>query len=185
MHLNDAYASTCAHPLATSLHNIVVERRLIRIFLSISTQPTRQKTRSRTDVVHTRKHNTSSAKWRLQRENVIYSLYQLLLLIAAALWGTRITEDSTKSDIKIKTTIRELIVYIVFLILLLISKQLYKKNYWAFASAFCPYQTTPTQRLPLLQKSVRLLGNQCRNSDKPRKWYFNNNLESRSFISFL
>ena len=42
----------------------------------------------------------------------------------AALWGTRITEDSSKSDIKIKTTLRELIIYIVFLILLLISNSL-------------------------------------------------------------
>jgi len=32
-----------------------------------------------------------------------------------------VTEDSSKSDIKIKTTLRELIIYIVFLILLLIS----------------------------------------------------------------
>jgi len=43
-------------------------------------------------------------------------------LMTAALWGTRITEDSSKSDIKIKTTLRELIIYIVFLVILLISK---------------------------------------------------------------
>jgi len=38
-----------------------------------------------------------------------------------ALWSTRLTEDSSKSDIKIKTTLRELIIYVVFLIILLIS----------------------------------------------------------------
>jgi len=45
--------------------------------------------------------------------------------MTAALWGTRLTEDSSKSDIKIKTTLRELIIYIVFLILLLISNLLH------------------------------------------------------------
>jgi hypothetical protein len=35
-----------------------------------------------------------------------------------SLWATRITEDADSSDIKIKTTLRELIVYIVFLVLL-------------------------------------------------------------------
>lgn len=45
--------------------------------------------------------------------------------MTVALWGTRLTEDSSKSDIKIKTTLRELIIYIVFLILLLISNFIY------------------------------------------------------------
>ena len=59
-------------------------------------------------------------EWSLRESIWLASTFDII----AALWGTRLTEDSSKSDIKIKTTIRELIVYAVFLILLLISNLL-------------------------------------------------------------
>lgn len=40
----------------------------------------------------------------------------------SALWATRFTEDSKESDILIKTTLRELVVYVIFIILLCVSK---------------------------------------------------------------